>query len=88
MVFCRSFKQHGSSSQWDYGSESGTSFIPERTQSNFLGHPNQAFLLQYASPGYFTLNHSQPRVLEEHQHPGSFQDLSSKNLHQFWQHNN
>ncbi|XP_014523325.1 uncharacterized protein LOC106779670 isoform X1 [Vigna radiata var. radiata] len=83
-----SFHQHGSSSQWDYGSESGTSFIPERTQSNFLGHPNQAFLLQYASPGYFTLNHSQPRVLEEHQHPGSFQDLSSKNLHQFWQHNN
>lgn len=88
MVFCRSFKQHDSFSHWDYGSESRSSFIPERTQSNFLGHPNQASLLQYASPGYFNLNHAQPRVLEEHQHPGSFKDLSSKHLHQFWQHNN
>ncbi|XP_027933286.1 uncharacterized protein LOC114188832 [Vigna unguiculata] len=64
-----SLHQHDSFSHWDYGSESRSSFIPERTQSNFLGHPNQASLLQYASPGYFNLNHAQPRVLEEHQHP-------------------
>jgi len=88
MVFCRSFKQHGSFSQWDYGSESRSSFIPERSHSNFLGHPNQASLLQYASPGYSNLNHSQPRVFEDLQHPGGFQNLSSKQLHQFWHSNN
>ncbi|KAL9319689.1 hypothetical protein ACSQ67_011528 [Phaseolus vulgaris] len=83
-----SIHQHGNFSHWDYGSESRSSMIPERTQPNFQGHPNQASMLQYASPGYSNLNHSQPRVFEDLQHPGGFQDLSSKQLHQFWQHNN
>ncbi|CAJ1964390.1 unnamed protein product [Sphenostylis stenocarpa] len=84
-----STNQHGSFSPWDYGSESRSSFVPERAQyNNFLGQANQASLSQYASPGYSNLNHSQPRILEELQHPGGVQDLSSKQLHQFWQHNN
>ncbi|XP_020230526.1 uncharacterized protein LOC109811252 isoform X2 [Cajanus cajan] len=83
-----SIQQHGGSfSHWDYEAESRSSFIPERTQYNFLGQqPNQGSLPQYASPGYSNLYHSQTRVLEQAQQPGGFQDLSSEQLHQFWKH--
>ncbi|KHN18092.1 uncharacterized protein LOC114394852 [Glycine soja] len=67
---------HGSFSHWDFGAEPRSLIIPERTQS------------QYVTPGYSDLYHSQTRVLEELQQPGDFQDLSSKQMHQFWQHNN
>ncbi|KAK7305012.1 hypothetical protein VNO77_42910 [Canavalia gladiata] len=80
-----SIQQHGSLSHWDYGAESRSSIIPERNQYNFAGQPNQASLSQYASAGYSDL-HSQARVLEELKQTGGFQDLSSKQLHQFWQH--
>ncbi|XP_027341474.1 uncharacterized protein LOC113854583 isoform X2 [Abrus precatorius] len=78
-----SIQQRGRISNWDYGAESR--FLPERTQYNFTGQPNQASLSQFASPGYADL-HSQKRVLEERQQPGGFQGLSSKQLHQLWQH--
>ncbi|KAL2322533.1 hypothetical protein Fmac_026912 [Flemingia macrophylla] len=82
-----SIQQHGGSfSHWDYEAEPRSSLISQRTQHNFLGQPNQASLLQYASPGYSNLYHSQTRVLEELQQPGGFQDLSSEQLHQFWKH--
>ncbi|TKY46789.1 hypothetical protein E2542_SST28838 [Spatholobus suberectus] len=81
-----SIQQSGSFSRWDYGAESRSSLYPERTQYNLLGQPNKASLSHYASPGYSDLYHSQTRVLEELQQPGGFQNLSSKQLHQFWQH--
>ncbi|XP_061349671.1 uncharacterized protein LOC133294920 [Gastrolobium bilobum] len=81
-----SIQEHGSFSQWDYGAESRSS-LPERTRDNILGQPSQASLSQYTSRGYSDLYPSRTQNLEELQPSGSFQDLSSKQLHQFWKHN-
>ncbi|KAK7316707.1 hypothetical protein RJT34_00368 [Clitoria ternatea] len=79
-----SVQPHDSFSHWD--SNSRSSLFPERTQYNFPGHPDQPSQSQYVGPGYSELNHSQERILEELRQRGGSKNLSSKQLHPFWQH--
>lgn len=87
-ILCFNYSyQPGSFPRWDVRAESRSSFLPNRTQYDVLGQPSQASRSQFVRPGYSELYHSQTPVVEEVQRPGGFQDLSSKQLHQFWHHN-
>ncbi|KAF7833509.1 GBF-interacting protein 1 [Senna tora] len=76
------FQQNGSSSMWDYEPESRSLTLPERTQYNSLGQPNQA-LSQYINSGYSNLYPSEARIAAELERQSGSQDLPSKQYHQF-----
>lgn len=72
----------GSFSTWDNGLESRTFSLPESTRYSSLRQPSQT-LSQYITPGYSDLYDSKTGIAAELQRQSRFQDLSSKQSHQF-----
>ncbi|KAK2387402.1 RNA polymerase II degradation factor protein [Trifolium repens] len=82
-----SIQPQDSFSQWQYGTESISPFLPEKTQYNLMEQSSQASLSHYATPLYSDFHPSWSQIPEEHKQSGSVQDMLPRQLHQFWQHN-